>query len=187
MDLPILETERLILREICDKDIKDMYEYAQIPYVGLNAGWEPHKNLSYTKEMIRAFGRKKYYGQIGVYAVILKQNSKMIGTLELHSYVQNFKAELGYTISPYYWGYGYATEASKRILEFGFEVLKLKRIECSCYTTNEQSKRVCEKLQFKYEGIKRNGYMLFNGNIYDLRTYALTDEDYKEIKENKLW
>ena len=51
-NLPVLETNRLILREIEEKDIYDMFEYASLPYVGPVAGWEPHPSLSYTKSII---------------------------------------------------------------------------------------------------------------------------------------
>lgn len=185
--LPILETPRLILREICDKDAKDMFEYAKLSYIGPVAGWEPHSSVSYTKDVIKAFNRKKYYGQLGVFAVILKSENKMIGTIELHTYTPNFKAELGYTINPSYWGNGYAVEASKELLRFGFENLNLKRIECMCFTDNNQSKRVCEKLCFVYEGIRKKGYQLYNGKICDLMAYALTDDDYEKILWEKSW
>ncbi|CCY08154.1 gCN5-related N-acetyltransferase [Coprobacillus sp. CAG:698] len=186
-NLPILETQRLILREICEKDAKDMNEYAKIPYVGPEAGWEPHTTLSYTKNVIRMFNRKKYYGQLGVFAIILRENNKMIGTVELHTYTPSFKAELGYTVSPYYWGFGYAVEASKEVIKYGFEELNLKRIECMCFPENAQSKRVCEKLLFPYEGVRRKGYQLYNGRISDLISFAMTDDDYYKIKEEKLW
>ena len=52
-NLPVLETNRLILREIEEKDVYDMFEYASLPYVGPVAGWEPHPSISYTKSVIK--------------------------------------------------------------------------------------------------------------------------------------
>ena len=43
-----------------------MYEYAHLSFIGPEAGWEPHRNISDTKEVIRMFMRKKIYGQLGV-------------------------------------------------------------------------------------------------------------------------
>lgn len=186
-NLPVLETSRLILREICEKDINDMFEYAQLPYVGPDAGWEPHRSTSDTKDVIRAYNRKPYYGQLGVYAIILKGINKMIGTCELHSYISNFKAELGYTINPSYWGKGYAVEASKKIITYGFEKLNLKRIECMCFPNNSQSKRVCEKLKLRYEGYRKKAYQLYDGSIHDLECYAITDDEYKLMILNGTW
>lgn len=186
-NLPIIETERLILREIREQDAFDMYEYAQIPYVGPAAGWEPHGSVMHSKEVIKSFNRKPSHGQLGVFAIIYKNNMKMIGTVELHTYVRNYKAELGYTVSPYYWGLGIAVEASKEVIKWGFEDLNLKRIECCCFVNNLQSKRVCEKLHFNFEGVRRKGYKLYNNYIGDLDSFAMIDDDYKQIINNNLW
>ena len=185
--LPVIETKNLILRQIEDSDALDMLEYAHLDYVGPMAGWEPHANISHTKLVIKNFNRKSELGYLGVFAIVLKDSKKMIGTIELHTYVENFKAELGYTISPAYWGHGYAVEASIEVLKWGFNTLKLKRIECTCFTTNHNSIRVCEKLHFPFEGVRRTGYRLYNGLIGDLACYAMTDDDFKRITEKYSW
>lgn len=179
--LPVIETERLILREICYRDAENMFEYAKLPNVGPSAGWEPHRTIDDTKAIIEVFLNKKKYGQLGVFAIILKSEKKMIGTVELHSYVPGFKAELGYTISPYYWGNGYAYEASVALLNWAFEKLGLKRIECTTFVSNSQSKRVCEKLKLRFEGVRMKGYMLYDGSIHDVFAYAITNEEYFQL------
>jgi len=184
-NLPVLETNRLILREIEEKDIYDMFEYASLPYVGPVAGWEPHPSLSYTKSIIKMFRNKYQYGQLGVFAIVLKETGKMIGTTELHTYIKNHKAELGYTVNPLYWGNGYAYEASKAMIAWGFDHLELKRIECSAFVSNNQSNRVCEKLDLEYEGIRKKGYMLYDGSIHDIVCYSITDDEfYNRIRKN---
>ena len=185
--LPVIETENLILRQIEDSDAFDMYEYAHLDYVGPMAGWEPHVNVAHTRMVIKNFNRRQEAGHLGVFAIVLKNCEKMIGTIELHSYVEEFKAELGYTISPAYWGHGYAYEASIEVLKWGFNKLKLKRIECTCFTTNHNSERVCEKLHFQFEGVRRKGYRLYNGLIGDLACYAMTDDDFKNIVDKYSW
>lgn len=177
-DLPVIETNRLILREVAAHDELDMFEYAQLPNVGPTAGWEPHRSLLDTRTILQMFKDKKKYGQLGVFAIILKSNNKMIGTVELHSYVQGYKAELGYTVSPYYWGQNIAVEASQEVIRWGFIALRLKRIECSTFVDNLQSKRVCEKLHLTYEGIRKKGYMLYDGSVHDVYCYALTDDEF---------
>ena len=178
--LPDIFTDRLILREVDFCDVYDMYEYAQLPFIGPTAGWEPHTSLNHTRDVITLFKQKKNYGQLGVYAIVLKENNKMIGTCELHTYTPNFKAELGYTVNPNYWGNGIALEASKALLDWGFNELKLKRIECLAFVSNEQSARVCEKLGLTYEGIRKKAYQLYDGTIGDLKCYAITDDEYFE-------
>lgn len=182
--LPIFETSRLILREIREEDYLNMYEYASLSFVGPNAGWEPHSSYDQTRLTIKMFNNRNRFNQLGVFAIILKSESKMIGTVELHSYIPNYKAELGYTVSPFYWGKGYAVEAAREIIKWGFEELNLKRIECSTYTTNKQSRKVCEKLNLTYEGISKKGYMLYDGTCHDVYRYGLTDEEYRCQKNN---
>lgn len=178
MNLPVIETKRLVLREIEFSDSQDMFEYACLPYFGPTAGWQPHRTVGETQSIIKFFRDKKKYGQLGTFAIILKSEDKMIGTLELHTYIRGFKAELGYSVNPKYQGNGYATEAAIRALIWGFEELGLRRIECSTYLNNFASQKVCEKLRIPYEGIRRNGYQLYDGTIHDLKCYAIIDTDY---------
>ena len=184
MTTPVIETSRLFLREIRPTDYIDMFEYAQLQNVGPVAGWEPHRSVSDTKSVIQMFRDKKKYGQLPTFAIIHKAENRMIGTVELHTYVRGYKAELGYTVNPNYWGKGYAYEAAKAIIRWGFNYLGLKRIECSTFVTNNQSKRICEKLKLTYEGIRKNGYMLYDGSIHDVYAYALTDEEFQTIYSN---
>lgn len=184
MQSPIIETQRLIIREIKLSDAQDMFDYAQLPTVGPVAGWAPHRNISDTKNVIQMFRDKKKYGQLPTFAVVLKAENKMIGTVELHTYIRGYKAELGYTINPKYWGNGYAFEASKAILRWGFTALKLKRVECSTFVFNKQSQRICEKLQMTYEGYHKKGYLLYDGSIHDVYCYAMTDDEYFHIYQN---
>jgi RimJ/RimL family protein N-acetyltransferase len=186
--LPIIITERLLLREIEEGDAFDMFEFARLSTIGPNAGWRPHASLSETREVIKLFRNKKKYGQLGVFAIVWKENNKMIGTIELHSYVRNHKAELGYTVSPKYWGRGIAVEASKYIISWGFEKLNMKRIECTAFPENFQSRRVCEKLGFTYEGLRKKVYLNYDGSVRDLESFAITDDEYWDrIYKNTWW
>ena len=177
--MPVIETKRLILREIQLSDCVDMFEYATLPYFGPMAGWQPHRTVGETRSIIQLFLDKKKYGQLGTFAVCLKEeNNKMIGTLELHTYLRGFKAELGYSINPKYQNKGYATEAAIEAIIWGFEDLGLARIECSTYTHNFSSQKVCEKLHFTFEGIRKKGYQLFDGSLHDIKCYAITEDEY---------
>ena len=68
-----------------------------------------------------------------------------------------------------------------------FDYLELKRIECSAFVNNNQSNRVCEKLNLEYEGIRKKGYMLYDGSIHDIVCYSITDDEfYNRIRKN-IW
>ena len=185
--LPVIETDRLILRNINFKDYMDMYEYAQTPYVGPNAGWEPHQSPSQTMGVIAMMVNAPNHGSLGTFAIVLKEENKMIGTIELFNLTPNFKAELGYALNNKYWGQGFVPEAAEAIIEWGFVRLNLKRIEINLFPSNHQSERVCQKLGFIKEGLLRNAYLRYDGQIFDEIKYSMTDQEYfeKYLKRGK--
>jgi len=59
---------------------------------------------------------------------------------------------MGFHLSKQYWGYGYATEAAKKVMEYAFYTLKVSKIFAGHNPKNEQSRRTLLKLEFKYIG-----------------------------------
>ena len=77
---------------------------------------------------------------------------------------------------PIYWGRGYATEAAKRVIRFGFEMLNLHRIEAGVATENKRSIKVLEKAGMSIEGIRRK-ILPIRGNWVDNYHYAILEDD----------
>ena len=179
--LPKLVTPRLILRPISLDDIDDVFEYAKSPLVGPNAGWRPHALKSETEAFITYSIKKREFSQPGIYAIVFKSSMKMIGTIEIHSYNQ-FKAEIGFVLNPDYWGKGIIVEAAKAVIIYGFDILHLKRLQYGYFLFNTRSKRVCEKLGFTFEGVLRNKFKNYNGEIIDEVIASITNEDYHSGK-----
>lgn len=184
--LPVFTTDRLILREISILDARDMYEYARLPYVGPQAGWNPHSSIDETIRIIQMFIETKKSGDMGVWAIVDKKTRKMIGTIELYNYVPRFKAELGYVLNPKFWGKGYVVEAGKALLNYAFNTLGLKRVEAGVFVDNHQSIRVCEKLGLKREGIARKGYLRYDGLVLDKIVFGMTDDDYYDLSQKRI-
>ena len=184
--LPTLYTKRLILRPLTLKDVDDFHEYATSSLVGPRAGWEPHKNIHETKQILKNMIDYDYHLQmdLGHYAIVIRENNKMIGMVELYNYIPSFKAELGYSINPIYWGNGYAAEASLKMLEYAFSKLDLKRIEAKTFVDNYQSQRVCEKIGMQKEGIMRKAYLRYDNQIFDEVLYGITDDDFFKLIQN---
>ena len=90
---------------------------------------------------------------------------------------QNNSAELGYWIGKPYWNSGYATEASRAVLKYGFEVLGLNRIHASHFRRNPASGRIMEKIGMKYEGCLRQHFKKW-GKFEDLETYGILRSEY---------
>ena len=185
MNLPTLYTKRLIIRPLAVSDATDMFEYSQTNLVGPKAGWAPHININETYTILRNMVLFKPQYELGNWAIVDRQTNKMIGTIELYNHSPLFKAELGYSLNPKYWGLGIVPEATNEIVSYGFEFLSLKRIEVGIFVDNIQSKRVCEKTGFSFEGVSRNGYIRYDGIIFDKANYAMTKEDYFNRKYSR--
>lgn len=149
----VLETDRLILRPWEESDLEDFYEYASVPGVGEMAGWKYHESIEVSKQVLDSFIEEK-----NVFAVVLKENNKVIGSLGLHpswanddpAYKALVQKEIGYVLSKAYWGNGLMPEAVKRAIQFCFEVIGLEAVAIGHFQTNNQSRRVIEKCGFKF-------------------------------------
>lgn len=179
MNIEILMTDRLILRPWQLSDAKDLYEYAKNDLVGPNAGWPPHQSIEESIEII-----EKFIQEESVYAIVLKSQNKVIGGIGLHERCPDeaFKTlkqrEIGYVLNPKYWGNGFVPEATDRLIEYGFESLKLDLIWCGHYKNNYKSKRVNEKCGFKFHFIKNEILKLLDNKPVETYYYKITKTDY---------
>ena len=114
----------------------------------------------------------------------LVQSSDSIPSLEIQrfeegSLITKFKgSKLGQQILA-----SYIVEAAQAVIDYGFNVLKVRRIEASTFETNHQSIRVCEKLGFVKEGLLRNSYLRYDGIIFNKVMFSMTDvEFYQKYK-----
>lgn len=170
----IIETDRLILRPTMMSDAEDVFEYASGENVGINAGWERHKTLEETREIIETV-----FSAENVFAIALKESGKVIGSVGL---VADPKREydrvqmIGYALGEAYWGRGYMTEAARAVVDYGFETLDLEMISAYCYPYNKRSSGVLKKLGFQYEGRLSLCEKSINGEVLDNECYALKRE-----------
>lgn len=177
-DLPILETERLILRKVTLKDIEDMYLYGSDEEVSKYVTWDTHKTISDTKGFVEFVLNKYKNKQVAPWGIEYKENGNFIGTIDFVWWQPNHKtAEIGYVISKDYWGKGLTTEAVKEIVRFGFNQMDLVRIQARCFVENIGSSRVMEKSGMKFEGIIRKG-MFVKGKHQDLKIYSILKEEF---------
>lgn len=147
-----LETERLILRRWEESDAEDLYKYASDPDVGPIAGWPPHQSVEESLDVIKNVLNGKE-----AYAICLKEDGKAIGAIELklngHTDMteKDDECELGYWLGKPFWGQGLMPEAAREILRHAFEDIGMSKVWCGYYEGNVKSKRVQEKVGFKYQ------------------------------------
>ena len=150
----MLETKRLLLRKWKESDAEECYRYAKDPRVGPIAGWPVHTSVEISRQVIRDI-----LAVPETYAIVLKETGLPIGSIGLHHNdlaEKDDEAELGYWLGVPYWGRGIVPEAARELLRYAFEDLKLKRVWCGYYEGNEKSKRVQEKLGFKFQWTTEN-------------------------------
>ena len=145
----ILRTERLILRPWTEADAEACYEYAKDPRVGPAAGWPVHTSVENSRQVIR-----DVLSAPETYAIVLRETGLPVGSigLKFHSDLAETddEAELGFCLAVPCWGRGIVPEAAREVLRHAFDDLDLKRVWCGYYDGNEKSRRVQEKLGFRY-------------------------------------
>lgn len=175
--LPLLRTDRLVLRSFDPNDAVDVFAYAQSENVGPMAGWAPHKTLEDSRRVVDMFIREG-----DVWAVVEKKSGRVIGTVGLHRRGRRSvegARELGYVLGEKYWGQGYATEACGAVLGYAFHEMNCPVVSVAHFPFNQKSKRVIRKLGFTYEGTLRRAVTLPDGSYADELVYSLLKEEYE--------
>ncbi|MER1999838.1 MAG: GNAT family protein [Lysinibacillus sp.] len=179
-DLPILETERLILRKVSLEDVEDMYLYCSDEDVARDITWNAHKTITDTKSFIESILKQYENKQVAPWGIEYKENGRLIGNIDFVWWQPNHQtAEIAYVLSKEYWGKGLITEAVKEIIRFGFNEMDLVRIQARCFVENIGSYRVLEKSGMQFEGIIRKG-LFVKGEHQDLKVYSIIREDLKK-------
>ena len=162
--MPELHTERLTLTKMKVSHSADMYEYASDPAVTKYLLWSPHDDPSYTKRYLKQIQASYKNGSFYDWALILRATGKMIGTCGYISFdTANNSTEVGYVINPAYWGNGYAAEALREVIRFGFVDLRMNRIQARFIKGNDSSLRVMEKAGMTFEGFLRESMYIKDG------------------------
>jgi ribosomal-protein-alanine N-acetyltransferase len=175
--LPTLETERLILRPMRMSDARDLFAYAQDPEVSRHVLWDTHQSLGESRQFLRGALRQYRRGQPSSFAITLKDSGRMIGTIGfMWVNLDHQSAEVGYSLSRDYWNRGIMTEALRQVVAFGFERLRLNRIEAQHEVDNPASGRVMAHVGMQYEGTLRKR-IKNKGRYVDVALYAILRED----------
>ena len=178
LKMPEMESERLKFRSIKKKDVNDIFEYASDPRTSKFLMWDPHDSLEYTKKFIEIVLSNYKSGEYNDWAIVLKDSKKMIGTCGLTRIDErNGVVEIGYVISPDYWGMGIATEAAKKIVKFAFDELGANRVEARFLYGNEGSLAVMKKIGMKFEGYFREA-LFVKGKYRTVGVSAILRKDY---------
>ena len=173
-------TQRLILRDFVESDWEAVLAYQQHPlYLRYNE-W-----ASRTPEDVRGFvqmflDQQQQNPRIKFqFAVTLKLTGQLIGNCGVRRIAAEAReGDIGYELNPKHWGQGYATEAARAAMRFGFTRMKLERITAWCVADNVGSARVLEKLGMRLKERVRD-YQYFKGRWWDRLSYAISYDEWR--------
>ncbi|MEH2262357.1 GNAT family N-acetyltransferase [Nostoc sp.] len=176
----ILETHRLLMRDFVEADWQAVFAYQSDPLYLRYSYWT-HRTQKDVSEFIQMFiGEQKEQPRTKFQLVIvLKEENQLIGNCGIRINDSELReANIGYELNPQFWRQGYATEAARAILKFGFEELGMHRIWSWCVAENVASVRVLEKICMRREGhlLEKE---LIKGRWYDNFLYAILDQEWK--------
>jgi len=157
----IAETSRLILREMVPADAGFLFELNQDPDVLRFTGDEPFASVSEAEAFLSGYTGYQDYG-MGRWLVILKETCDLLGWCGLKFHPETGMVDLGFRFLKKHWGAGYATEAAKSCLEYGFGTLGLFQITGRALSGNPASSRVLEK-----SGMTRKGQSLDDHGLWE--------------------
>lgn len=180
-----LVTRRLIIREIKKSDVKDIVRNANnlnvsryllkvpYPYRRRDAESWVAMCIKESKEKPRANYQM---------AIELKSEKRFIGVISL-THVDRFQGtgRIGFWLGEDYWGQGIMSEAIEAVLKFGFEKLKLRRINWNAFVENKASNALARKFGFVFEGRRRKSLRSkATGRVHDDNLRGLLIEEWKK-------
>lgn len=154
-EFPIINTGRLILRQLNDNDVEPMVE--------ISAFKLPDPTPDQAEEYIHKANADFIKGTSCIWG--LESNGELIGTIGFYRGFTNKTGEIGYVMREDYKRQGFMSEAILAILEHGFRTLELKKITAYSDLSNTASVRLLEKLGFENTNFKFEKY-----NIFEIRS-----------------
>lgn len=160
------DTARLILRAPQLEDARPLYEnHCADPEATRYISWRTHRDLSVTEDAVAMFRREwETNGRDRAFIIALRERpDQLIGTVGYRS--KPPEIVLGYALGRRHWGRGYATEATRALLDWALAQPSIWRASAVCDVDNPASARVLERVGMRFEGRLRRA--IFSPNVSD--------------------
>lgn len=143
------------MRPLEDRDSEALWPYVSRPEFPVHMSWLAHTDIAQTRAFIAVVTAGLVDNSNIVWGI--EYGGRVVGTIGLDCEwtmraLQLHRAELGYWIAPELWGQGLMTEAATAVVAFGFTSIGLHKITVTCFGENVGSRRVIEKVGFRYVG-----------------------------------
>jgi len=177
---PIIETERLFIREILPTDVNGFYALDSDPEVHRYLGNNPVTDKSQVVEIINSVRQQYVDFGIGRWAIIDKKSNDFIGwtglkfvTTLTNNHIDFY--DIGYRLKRKYWGQGIATETAVACLAYAFDNLNLEVVYASASIENIASNTILKKIglnfieTYYYKDIKCNWYRIMKSEYEQIK------------------
>jgi ribosomal-protein-alanine N-acetyltransferase len=166
-----IRTERLVLREPTVADARDVLVFRGDPEVQ-RYNDEPLATLAECEAFLEYLLAEAEADLRRHWA--LEAGGRVVGLMGLHSWQRGHRrAEFGYDLAREHWGRGYATEAARAVLRFGFTTMRLHRVQAHTIADNHRSVRLLTSLGFAREGTLREFSLEDDGRFHDSAVFGL--------------
>jgi len=179
-----IETERLVIRAPAWSDLRTIVGVMRREEVAmcLSAPPWPYPDES-AEEWVGLARKARRDGESMTCILCLKGDREVVvGACELSVDWVHRCGEMGYWIAMERWGHGFATEAAHAVVDHGFGVMGLHRIEALAFGSNDASMRVLEKCGLRREGVRRERFYR-GGRYHDAVVFGVLKQDWLEEKE----
>ena len=176
---PTLQTARLRLRPFTDADedgLFALHSNAHVLHYWDSPPWTDRARGGRFIEKCRQLSEEGSGARV---AMERASDGAFLGWCGLTKWNPDYRsASLGYCLDDAAWGHGYATEAARALLQWGFDTLDLNRVQAETDTRNAASARVLEKLGFVLEGTLREDCFV-NGDVSDSWVFGLLRREWQ--------
>ena len=149
---PVLKTERLTLRCLDLSDDQLLFKLRSDKIVNKYIVRPKQKDIKEIRAFISKINEEINNNEWIYWVISLKDDPTLIGDICFWNFSEDKTvAEIGYELDPTFQGKGIMSEALKKIIDFGFDKIKLNTIEAYTHKNNSDSTKLLHKYSFKLE------------------------------------
>lgn len=184
MNAQALVDELVTMRPFVPADTSPVFKLASAKEIADNT-FVPHPySREAAQEFVENVRRQWSTDEAYVFAIVDNSTRTFAGAMGIHPEGKHNSATVGFWIGKPFWGRGLATAALRLLIRFGFEQLKLNRIEAGHLDHNTASGRVMQKANMRCEGTRRQAF-LHQSQYKDVVWYAILRDDYQRQKSSR--
>ncbi len=182
-EFPELETKRLVLRRMTLADAGFYLRHFSDPDIVELTAFDAPENIDKARQELLEFCIKPFEESKGIrWGIVLRKETELAGTIGYHQWVKagGYHARVGYDLAAAYRRRGIMTEALMAVLRYGFETMRLNKVEACTDPRNVASMRLLGKLGFHQDGVLRES-TYFHGRFIDEAVFSLLASEWHNV------